>query len=152
MLDSSTMEEAAQQARERLIRWIDEGRDIVSLLNVLVESGQRLTDKLHHAEREGDLLRKELHELRKEVSDLRDAQGERQRAQGDIEIALAELKKQNEALRQERDEVAQAFARLLESVQSTNVIAQKLGVTKSPFARAQPQPAAPAPAAPPQHD
>jgi hypothetical protein len=63
-------------------------------------------------------------------------------------------------LREEKDEAAQAFARLLETVQSTNQIAQKLGVTKSPFARTQQPapaaapaaPAAPAPAAPAPHD
>jgi len=40
------------------------------------------------------------------------------------------------------------FARLLETVQSTNQIAQKLGVTKSPFARTQKEPAPPASPAP----
>ena len=45
------------------------------------------------------------------------------------------MQKQNEVLKQEKEEAAQAFARLLETFQSTNQIAQKLGVTKSPFAR-----------------
>jgi chromosome segregation ATPase len=136
---------ASTQARERLIRWMDESREVLSLLAVLVESSHRVSAKLQHSEHETEVLRKELHELRKEISELRDVSGERQKAQGDIQNQLVELQKQNEILRQEKEEAAQAFARLLETFQSTNQIAQKLGVTKSPFARTQP---APAPAAP----
>jgi uncharacterized coiled-coil DUF342 family protein len=145
---------AGTQARERLIRWMDESREVLSLLAVLVESSHRVSAKLQHSEHETDVLRKELHELRKELSDLRDANGERQKLQGDIQNQLAELQKQNDVLREEKDEAAQAFARLLETVQSTNQIAQKLGVTKSPFARTQHSPPAPAapPAAPAPHD
>ena len=141
---------AGTQARERLIRWMDESREVLSLLAVLVESSHRVSAKLQHSEHETEVLRKELHELRKEISELRDVSGEREKAQGDIEQRLAELQKQNELLKQEKEEAAQAFARLLETVQSTNQIAQKLGVTKSPFARTPQAPAAapPAPAAP----
>lgn len=154
-------ETAGAHARERLIRWMDESREVLSLLATLVESSHRVTAKLQHSEHETEVLRKELHELRKEISELRDESGERQKAQGDIQNRLAELQKQNETLKQEKEEAAQAFARLLETFQSTNQIAQKLGVTKSPFARtgsgpapapATPAPAAPAPAAPTPHD
>jgi septal ring factor EnvC (AmiA/AmiB activator) len=148
---------AGTQARERLIRWMDESREVLSLLAVLLESTHRVTSRLQQSERETEVLRKELHELRKEISELRDVSGEREKAQGDIEQQLAVLQKQNELLKQEKEEAAQAFARLLETVQSTNQIAQKLGVTKSPFARTQQPPAAapataaaPAPAAPTQ--
>ena len=48
---------------------------------------------------------------------------------------IEDLKKDNEKLRTEKDEIAQAFSKLLETMQTTNQIAQKLGVTKSPFAR-----------------
>jgi chromosome segregation ATPase len=138
---------AGAQARERLTRWMDEGREVLSLLTVLVESSHRVSARLQHAEHETELLRKELQELRKEISELRDASGERERAQGDMQSRLAELQRQNEVLKQEKEEAAQAFARLLETVQSTNQIAQKLGVTRSPFARtAQPSPPAAAPA------
>jgi uncharacterized coiled-coil DUF342 family protein len=146
-------ESAGAQARERLIRWMDESREVLSVLAVLVESSQRVSAKLQHSERETEVLRKELHELRKEISDLRDISGERARAHGDVQSQLAELQKQNEVLKQEKEEAAQAFARLLETFQSTNQIAQKLGVTKSPFARtaASGTPAA-APAAPAPQD
>jgi septal ring factor EnvC (AmiA/AmiB activator) len=148
MLGSTTMDDAAgTQARERLLRWMDDSREVLSLLAVLVESSQRVSSRLHHSEHETEVLRKELHELRKEISDLRDETGERQKAHGDVQNQLAELKKQNETLRQEKEEAAQAFARLLDTFQSTNLIAQKLGVTKSPFARSQ---AAAPPAAPAQ--
>jgi septal ring factor EnvC (AmiA/AmiB activator) len=141
-------ETAGAQARERLVRWMDESREVLSVLAVLVESSHRVSAKLQHSEHETEVLRKELHELRKEISELRDASGERQKAQGDIEQQLAELQKQNEVLRQEKEEAAQAFARLLDTFQSTNQIAQKLGVTKSPFAR-RVEAQAPAPAATP---
>ena len=141
---------AGANARERLIRWMDESREVLSVLAGLVESSQRVSTKLQHSERETDVLRKELHGLRKEISELRDASGERQKAHGDMQQQLAELQKQNETLRQEKEEAAQAFARLLETFQSTNQIAQKLGVTKSPFART--VSSAPAPAAPGPND
>ena len=139
---------AGAQARERLLRWMDESREVLSLLAVLVESSHRLSSKLQHSEHETDVLRKELHELRKELSDLREQHGEHQKAHGDVQSQLADLRKQNETLRQEKEEAAQAFARLLETVQSTNQIAQKLGVTRSPFARTPSAPAAPATPAP----
>ena len=60
---------------------------------------------------------------------------------------MDELKKQNDILRAEKEEAAGAFAKLLDTVQSTNQIAQKLGMTKSPFAR-QSAPGAPPAAAP----
>jgi uncharacterized coiled-coil DUF342 family protein len=145
-------ETAGAHARERLIRWMDESREVLSVLATLVESSQRVTAKLQHSEHETEVLRKELHELRKEISELRDESGERQKAHGDIQNRLAELQRQNEILKQEKEEAAQAFSRLLETFQSTNQIAQKLGVTKSPFARtasgAAPAPATPAAAAP----
>ena len=148
MLGSTTMDDAAgAQARERLIRWMDESREVLSLLAVLVESAHRVSAKLQHSEHETEILRKELHELRKEISELRTVSGERQKAHGDMQSQLAELQKQNETLKEEKEEAAQAFARLLETVQSTNQIAQKLGVTRSPFART-PQPAAPTAPAP----
>jgi uncharacterized coiled-coil DUF342 family protein len=145
-------ESAGAHARERLIRWMDESREVLSVLAGLVESSQRVTAKLQHSEHETEVLRKELHELRKEISELRDESGERQKAHGDVQNRLAELQKQNDVLKQEKEEAAQAFARLLETFQSTNQIAQKLGVTQSPFARTgaatPPAAAAPAPAAP----
>jgi chromosome segregation ATPase len=142
---------AGTQARERLIRWMDESREVLSLLAVLVDSSHKVSAKLQHSEHETEVLRKELHELRKEISELRDVSGERQKAQDDIQSQLVELQKQNEVLKQEKEEAAQAFARLLETFQSTNQIAQKLGVTKSPFARTQ-QPAPATPVAPAPND
>ena len=110
-------ESAGAHARERLIRWMDESREVLSVLAGLVESSQRVTAKLQHSEHETEVLRKE-------ISELRDESGERQKAHGDIQNRLAELQKQNEVLKQEKEEAAQAFARLLETFQSTNQIAQ----------------------------
>src|SRR5437879_13026211 len=62
--------------------------------------------------------------------------------QGDLHKEVEELRKQNEQLRAEKDEAGQALAKVLETVQATNQIAQKLGVTKSPFARRAEAPAA----------
>ena len=114
------MEDAAvAQARQRVMHWIEESREVFGLMPEVL-----LGSKADEAEK----LARELADVRKH----RDA-----------------LLKEVEALRRERDEVAQAFAKLLETVQSTNQNAQKLGVTKSPFARPGAGPAAPAPGAGP---
>jgi hypothetical protein len=105
---------AVAQARQRVMHWIEESREVFGLMPEVL-----LGSKADEAEK----LAGELKDVRKH----RD-----------------ELLKEVEALRRERDEVAQAFAKLLETVQSTNQIAQKLGVTKSPFARPGAGPAAPA--------
>ena len=139
---------AAAQTRERLARWLEDGREIFTLLPELLDSGQKALTKLEHGERDAERLRRELMELRKELAVAKERaqnpelekQLEEQRKQ------LDELRRVNEQLTAEKDEAAQAFAKLLDTVQSTNQIAQKLGVTKSPFARApQPGPASPAP-------
>jgi chromosome segregation ATPase len=138
---------AAAQTRERLARWLDDGREIVGLLSEVLDSGQKAVAKLEHAERDAERLRRELMELRKELSEAKDrAQNNTVEKQLDEHRKqIEDLKKANEQLKAEKDEVAQAFAKLLETVQSTNQIAQKLGVTKSPFARVtQKDPAAPA--------
>src|SRR6267143_637275 len=100
--------------------------------------------KTEHAEREAERLRRELMGLRKELTDARDRETGGRAQHGELEKQLEELKRVNEQLKGEKEEAAQAFAKLLETVQSTNQIAQKLGVTKSPFARAQKDPAPPA--------
>ncbi|HSF03540.1 MAG TPA: hypothetical protein VLA62_11040 [Solirubrobacterales bacterium] len=106
---------AVAQARQRVMHWIEESREVFGLMPEVL-----LGSKADEAEK----LARELADVRKH----RDG-----------------LLKEVETLRRERDEVAQAFAKLLETVQSTNQIAQKLGVTKSPFARPGASPAAPAP-------
>lgn len=99
------MDDAAAQARQRVVRWIEESREIFALIPEVLSNAK--PDEVDKLVRELTDVRKHRDELLKEV----------------------------ESLRRERDEVAQAFAKLLETVQSTNQIAQKLGVTKSPFAR-----------------
>lgn len=96
---------AAAQARQRVVHWIEESREVLTLI----------PDVLNHAKPD------EVDKLIRELTDVRKHRDE--------------LLKEVESLRRERDEVAQAFTKLLETVQSTNQIAQKLGVTKSPFAR-----------------
>ena len=139
---------AAAQARERLARWLEDGRDILGALGEALDSGHKVSAKLEHAERDAERLRRELMELRKELSEAKDrAQHNAHDKQlEELRKEVDELRKANLQLKGEKDEAAQAFAKLLETVQSTNQIAQKLGVTKSPFARtATPkEPAAPA--------
>ena len=118
------MEQA--QIRERFARWIEDTKELFALLPVLLDHDQQLTAKTDHAEQETERLRRELGELRKE---------------------LDETRKQNEQLRADKDEAAQALAKVLETVQATNQVAQKLGVMRSPFARREAP--APAPAAQP---
>ena len=114
------------QVRERFARWIEDTKELFALLPVLLDHDQQLTAKTDHAEQETERLRRELGELRKE---------------------LDETRKQNEQLRTDKDEAAQALATVLETVQATNQVAQKLGVMRSPFARREAP--APAPAAQP---
>ena len=150
------MEEAAATARQRLTRWIEDSREVFALLPELLDGVQKATAKTEHAEREADRLRRELMGLRKELTDARDKEtggraqhGEFEKQIEDYKKQLEELKRVNEQLKGEKEEAAQAFAKLLDTVQSTNQIARKLGVTKSPFARAaQKDPAPPASPAP----
>ena len=121
------------QVRERVARWIEEGRDLFALLPELLG-----------AEKEAELLRRELMELRKELAESKLQSGDMQKEQGDLQRQLEDLRQQNEQLQAEKAEAGQALAKVLETVQATNQIAQKLGVTKSPFARRE------TPAAPPQ--
>jgi chromosome segregation ATPase len=138
------MEDAVTaQARERVIRWIEESRELLGLLPGLLATDH----KSEQAERDSDRLRKDAEALRKEIGDLRKENLELKKGHDDVYKALDELKQQNETLRAEKEEAAGAFAKLLDTVQSTNQIAQKLGMTKSPFAR-HPAPGA-APAASP---
>lgn len=111
------------QVRERFARWIEDTKNLCALLPVLLDHDPQLTAK---TEQETERLRRELGDLRKE---------------------LDETRKQNEQLRTDKDDAAQALAKVLETVQATNQVAQKLGVMRSPFAR--PEAPAPAPAAQP---
>jgi septal ring factor EnvC (AmiA/AmiB activator) len=140
----------SSQLRERITRWIEDSKELFTLLPELLETDQKLNAKTEHAEKEADKLRKELAELRKELAEAKTQGVDFRKASGDLHKELDELRKQNEQLRAEKDEAGQALAKVLETVQATNQIAQKLGVTKSPFARrAEAQAQAPAPAAAP---
>jgi phage shock protein A len=126
------MDEA--QVRERVTRWIEEGKDLFALLPQLLG-----------AEKEAELLRRELMELRKELAESKSHSGDMQKEYGGLHKEVETLRQQNEQLIAEKAEAGEALAKVLETVQATNQIAQKLGVTKSPFARRE----APAPAAAP---
>jgi len=136
---------AVTHARERLSRWLEDGRELLALLPEVLDSGQKTAAKLEHAERDAERLRRELMELRKELSEAKDRaqNNEAERQLEEYRRQFEELRRANEQLKNEKDEVAQAFAKLLETMQSTNQIAQKLGVTKSPFARAPKESASP---------
>lgn len=114
-----------EQVRERFARWIEDTKELFALLPKLLDHDQQLTAKSDHAEMETERLRRELAELQRSVE---------------------EARAENEQLRTDKDEAAQALAKVLETVQATNQIAQKLGVTRSPFARRD----SPAPTAAPQ--
>ena len=116
------MEES--QLRDRVTRWIEESKALLALLPALIAMEQTLTAKSGQAEKENERLRKET---------------------GDLQRELEELRQENAQLRAEKEEAGQALAKVLETVQATNQIAQKLGVTKSPFARRNEAPAAASP-------
>jgi septal ring factor EnvC (AmiA/AmiB activator) len=130
------------QIRERFTRWVEDTKELFALLPALLDHDQRLTAKTDHAEQETERLRRELGELRKELAEAKTRAVDSRREHGDLQNELEETRKQNEQLRTDKDEAAQALAKVLETVQATNKIAQKLGVTRSPFARRE----APAPA------
>jgi chromosome segregation ATPase len=132
------------QVRERFVRWIEETRELFTLLPALLDQDQKLTEKSDHAEKESERLRHELTELRKELGEAKTQAGDLRKDHDTLLKELDEARRQNEQLRAEKEEAGQALAKVLETVQATNQIAQKLGVTKSPFARRE----APAPAAP----
>lgn len=141
---------AAAHARERLIRWLEDGRDILASLGEQLDSGLKAGAKLEHAERDAERLRRDLMELRKDLAEAKDRveHESHDKQLEEYRKLVDDLRKANEQLRSEKDEAAQAFAKLLETVQSTNQIAQKLGVTKSPFARTSKESAAPTSSAP----
>ncbi|HEX2437010.1 MAG TPA: hypothetical protein VHT71_01800 [Methylomirabilota bacterium] len=134
------------QIRERFARWIEDTKDLFGLLPALLDHDQELTAKTDQAAQESERLRRELGELRKELAEAKTVAIDSRREHGDLQKELDETRRQNEQLRTDKDEAAQALAKVLETVQATNQIAQKLGVTRSPFARRD----APAPAAAPQ--
>src|SRR5262249_56126536 len=63
---------AAGHARERLMRWLDEGREIVGALAEQLDAGMKSAAKVEHAERDAERLRRELMELRKQLSEAKD--------------------------------------------------------------------------------
>jgi septal ring factor EnvC (AmiA/AmiB activator) len=137
------MEEA--QVREKITRWIEESKELFALLPELLDAEHKLTAKTEHAEKENERLRKELNELRKELAESKDHQGDLKKEHGDLHKEIEDLRQQNEELKTEKEEATHALAKVLETVQATSQIAQKLGVTKSPFARGRES----APATPP---
>jgi chromosome segregation ATPase len=134
------------QIRERFARWIEDTKELFGLLPALLDHDQQLTAKSDQAEQESERLRRELAELRKELAEAKTTAIDSRREHGDLQKELDEARRQNEQLRTDKDEAAQALAKVLETVQATNQIAQKLGVTRSPFARRD----GPAPAGAPQ--
>jgi septal ring factor EnvC (AmiA/AmiB activator) len=133
------------QIRERFARWIEDTKELCGLLPALLDHDQALTAKTDQAEQESERLRRELGELRKELAEAKTVAIDSRREHGDLQKELDEARRQNEQLRTDKDEAAQALAKVLETVQATNQIAQKLGVTRSPFARRDAQAPVPAP-------
>jgi chromosome segregation ATPase len=136
------------QVRERFARWIEDTKELFGLLPGLLDHDQQLTARSDHAAQESERLRHELGELRKELAETKAQAVDSRREHGGLQKELDEARRENEQLRSDKDEAAGALAKVLETVQATNQIAQKLGVTRSPFARrdAPVPPAAPLPA------
>src|SRR4029078_6039935 len=120
----------SSQLRERISRWVEDSKEFFVLLRELLEVEQKLSAKTEHAEKESERLRKELAELRKEPVEAKTQGVDFRKESGDLHKELDELRKQNEVLRAEKEEAGQALAKVLETVQATNQIAQKLGVNK----------------------
>lgn len=96
----------AAEARERVTKWIEETRQLFSLLPELLASETQVNERAGAAERELEKLKKEL---------------------GDLKRDLEELRKENHQLRSEKDEVAQAMGQIAAKL--------GLAPRKSPFER-----------------
>lgn len=127
-------EKTGAEQRQRMTRWLEESRQMLNFLPELLDANGQLTLRAVAAEQECERLRKEIEEFEKLRKD------------------VEELKRDNQLLRGERDEIAQSFAKLMETVQPMNQIAQKLGLKKSPFEREPRQGGAPPPTAAPQSE
>ena len=124
-----------RQVRQRFTRWIEDTKELFAVLPDILNHDHDLGAKAGHVEQEAERLRREVAELRKELADVKTQRAELRQDHENLQRALDEARKQNEQLRTDKDEAAQALARVLETVQATNQIAQKLGVSRSPFAR-----------------
>src|SRR4029453_19614083 len=107
------------QIRDRVARWIEEGKDLLALLPELLG-----------AEKETELLRRELMALRKELGESKSPSGDMQKEHGDLHKQIEALQQQNEQLLAEKAEAGQAIAKGLETAPGSNQIAQQLGATK----------------------
>src|SRR4029434_7234620 len=96
------------QIRDRVARWIEEGKDLLALLPELLG-----------AEKETERLRRELMELRKELAEFKSHSGDMQKEHGDLHKQIETLQQQNEQLLAEKVEAGQAIAKVLETVQAT---------------------------------
>jgi chromosome segregation ATPase len=114
------MDETPTTDRDRITRWIQDGQQILGLLPGLVEQHEKSRARAADVEQEIEKLRHD----------------------------VAELRLENQQLRTERDEMADAFNKLMNDVVTPmHEIAAKIKVTprRSPFER-DPRATAPAPA------
>lgn len=108
------MEPTSPETRRKVGHWITEGVELFPNLLALIHGDQAAFARTVELEQECERLRQATIELRRELN---------------------ELKREHDRLRMDRDEVVQAFAKLMDSVQPMNQIARKLGVKRSPFER-----------------
>ena len=124
------------QVSERVTRWIEEGRDLFALLPELLG-----------AAKEAELLRRELMELPQEAGRVEDPErGHAEGARRPPQAGGGATPGERAAPWPRRSRPARRWPRCWRRCRPPNQIAQKLGVTKSPFARREAPAAAPQPA------
>jgi uncharacterized membrane protein YccC len=88
----------SSQLRERITRWVEEGRELLAQLPELIDAEKKLTARTDHAEKESERLRKELAELRKDLVDAKTQGVDMRKESGDLHKELEELRKQSQQL------------------------------------------------------
>jgi len=97
------MDGKAVDPRERVSKWIEEGRYLLGIIPGLPEENERLKAAAEAAERESERLRRE----------------------------VAELRSENQYYRNERDEIGEVFSKFMnEMLQLMNEMVEKLRVTQ----------------------
>ncbi|MGH7413154.1 MAG: hypothetical protein ACREKJ_03020 [Candidatus Rokuibacteriota bacterium] len=139
-------------AKNPLIKWVDEMQGLMKMITTLIEENDRHRAVAESAQREHAELREGLTQLRTEI-DRHRAEGERhreevarqgaavesvQRERDDLRAELAALQAENDRLRTEQTEAGETAAKLLGEMKDlVNQVAHKFqGPSKtSPFAR-----------------
>lgn len=101
------MTSVAGEERERAIRWIEEGRNVLDVLLGVLNDYDRLKGEAEAAEKERDRLQGTLYELER----IRNQADSLQRECEQLRQEVIRLKAENERYQRERNEIADSITR-----------------------------------------